>query len=79
MPKMIQVRNVPDRMHRELVRRARREKLTLTDYVQAILGREVSRPRIGEVLDDVSRAAPVRLGRPVADLLRAERRRRAAS
>ena len=35
MAKMIQVRNVPDRLHREPVRRARLKSLTLTDNVQA--------------------------------------------
>ena len=33
MAKMIQVRNVPSRFHRELVRRARLKSLTLTDYM----------------------------------------------
>jgi hypothetical protein len=37
MAKMIQVRNVPDRLHRELVRRARLRGQTLTDYIQEIL------------------------------------------
>jgi plasmid stability protein len=37
MAKMIQVRNVPARLHRELVRRARARGQTLTDYIQAIL------------------------------------------
>jgi hypothetical protein len=45
MSKMIQVRNVPDRLHRELVRRARARGETLTQYVQRILEREIARPR----------------------------------
>ena len=44
MPKMIQVRSVPDRLHRELVRRARKRGRTVTSYIQEILEREVSRP-----------------------------------
>ena len=45
MPKMLQVRNVPERLHRELTRRARKAGRSLTDYVQEILEREVGRPR----------------------------------
>lgn len=44
MAKMIQVRNVSDRLHRELKRRARDRGQTLTAYVEEILEREVSRP-----------------------------------
>ena len=79
MSKMIQVRNVPDRLHRELVKRARAAGRTLTDYVQDILEREVSRPAAEEVFERVSRRAPVDLGRPAADLIREERANREAS
>ncbi len=77
MPKMLQVRNVPDRLHRELVRRARTAGHSLTDYVQEILEREVARPPIEEVLTRISGRSPVDLGRPAAEILRAERAARA--
>jgi plasmid stability protein len=76
MSKMIQVRNVPDRLHRELRRRAKREGKTITDYIQSILERELSRPPLDDVLQEIARAAPVRVGRPVAELLREEREQR---
>lgn len=38
---MIQVRNVPEELHRKLVRRAEERGLTLTDYIQGVLEREV--------------------------------------
>jgi antitoxin FitA len=44
MAKMIQVRNVSDRVHRELTRRARKRGQTLTGYIEELLEREVSRP-----------------------------------
>ena len=44
MSRMIQVRNVSDKLHRELMRRARARGRTLTDYVEEILEREVARP-----------------------------------
>jgi hypothetical protein len=74
MPRMLQVRDVPDRLHRELVRRARTRGQSLTDYVQGILEREVARPPAEEVFDRIHRHPPVDLGRPAADLIREERR-----
>ena len=46
---MIQVRNVPDRLHSELMRRAKARGQTLTDYIEELLEREVSRPPAWEV------------------------------
>ncbi len=79
MSKMIQVRNVPDRLHRELAKRARASGQTLTAYIQDILEREVARPPVREVFERVASREPVRLGRPAADLIRAERSKREAS
>jgi plasmid stability protein len=79
MSKMIQVRNVPERLHRELIRRARARGQTLTDYVQEILEREVSRPPADEIFQRISRRESVRLGGPAADLIRQERTAREAS
>ena len=73
MSKMIQVRNVPERLHRDLVRRARARGQTLTDYVEEILEREVARPPADEVFERIARRARVRLDRPAADLIRQER------
>jgi len=41
---MIQVRSVPERLHHELVKRASALGLTLTEYIEQILEREVARP-----------------------------------
>src|SRR5438067_831190 len=57
--KMIQVRNVPDRLHRELVRRAKARGQALTDYIQDLLEREIERPPMAEVLDRIESSAPV--------------------
>jgi hypothetical protein len=79
MAKMIQVRNVPDRLHRELVRRARARGETLTQYVETVLEREVQRPLADDVLRRIQSRASVGLERPVADLIREDRERREAS
>ena len=70
---MIQVRNVPDRLHRELVRRAKSRGQTLTDYIQEILEREVARPQLDEVVRRIASRRPIDLGVPAAELLREER------
>ncbi|MFG1691180.1 hypothetical protein ACGF5M_03310 [Gemmatimonadota bacterium] len=79
MAKMIQVRNVPDRLHSELMRRAKARGQTLTDYIEEVLEREVSRPPDWEVFDRIARHSRVNLGRPAADLIREERRERSGS
>jgi antitoxin FitA len=76
MSKMIQVRNVPDRLHRELVRRAKQRGQTLTDFVQEILEREVARPPAEEVYERIASREGVDLGAPAAALLARERRSR---
>ena len=73
MAKMIQVRNVPARLHKELTRRARARGQTLTDYIQAILEREVQRPLPEDVLARIRERGPVELGRSAAELIREER------
>jgi antitoxin FitA len=79
MARMIQVRNVTDRLHRELTRRANLAGLTLTDYIEQILEREIARPESAELFARIAAREPVNLGAPAADLLRAERSGRRAS
>jgi hypothetical protein len=79
MSKMIQVRNVPDRLHRELTRRARASGETLTEYVERILEREVARPVPQDVFDRITRRPRVDLGEPASELIKRERTDREAS
>ena len=79
MSKMIQVRNVPDRLHRELTRRAKARGQALTEYIQDVLEREVARPPATEVFDRIEARMPVKLGRPAAKFIREERAGREAS
>ena len=79
MSKMIQVRNVSDRLHRELSKRAKAAGLTLTDYIEELLEREVSRPPAFEVFERIEGRRPVKLDRRAADLIRDERSSRRAS
>jgi plasmid stability protein len=70
---MIQVRNVPDRLHRELVRRARARGQSLTQYIEQVLEREVARPDAAEVFQRIRAREPVDLRVPAAQLIREER------
>lgn len=74
--KMIQVRSVPERLHRELTRRAKAQGLALTEYIERILEREVARPPAQEVFARIAARSPVNLGRPAAELIREEREAR---
>lgn len=73
MSKMIQIRNVPDDVHRELKVRAARAGLTLTDFLNAELIRLVAHRPLTElveelghepVLPEAEAARAIRAGRP---------------
>jgi plasmid stability protein len=76
MARMIQVRNVPDRLHRELKRRARSRGQTLTAYVEEILKREASTPLPEEVYARIRRREPVEISpEEIAATIRQDRGR----
>lgn len=71
---MIQVRNVPDRLHKELIRRARSRGQTLTEFIEEILEREVARPPREEVFERIAKQEPIDIGISAAELIREGRR-----
>jgi plasmid stability protein len=70
--KMIQVRNVPDELHRSLKERAAREGTTMSDLILAQLRRLANKPSPEEILERVQQRTPVP-GASAADLIGAER------
>jgi hypothetical protein len=76
MSKMIQVRNVPDKIHRELVRRAKKRRLTLTAYIEEILEKEVRTMTWDELDKRIKSREPVQLSEPPAETIRREREAR---
>ena len=70
--KMIQIRNVPDDLHRALKARAAQEGSTLSDYILAELPRLAEKPTPEQVLARIRQRSPVG-GPPAAELIRAER------
>ena len=73
--KMIQIRNVPDELHRSLKARAAREGRTLSDLILSELPRLADKPSPEEVMARIRSRTPV--GGPAAhELIAAERDRR---
>ena len=73
MSKMIQIRNVPDHLHKTLKVRAALEGLSLSDYLLAEIERSAERPTLREIRDRLRQRSPVRLSVSPADAVRAER------
>ena len=73
--KMIQIRNVPDELHRSLKERAAREGTTLSNLILSDLPRLARRPSPDQILARIRARAPVG-GPAAAELIRAERDKR---
>jgi plasmid stability protein len=73
MSKMIQVRNVPDALHRKLKARAAVAGQSLSDYLRAELERVAARPTREEMLARIHSRARVQLKTAGAAVIRAER------
>lgn len=75
--KTLQVRNVPDRTHETLRRRAAQEGMSLQEYLLAELNDMAERPTLAEVLERAAGRAGGRVGlQAAADDLHEERRTR---
>lgn len=70
MARTIQVRNVPEDLHRALRSRATAAGMSLSDYVLAELARLTARPPVAEVL---TRAAARHGGVPIGEIVDAVR------
>lgn len=75
MPKMIQVRNVPDALHRKLKSRAALEGLSLSDYVLREMEQLAERPTMKELAARIASRTPVNYRVSPAELIREERDR----
>ena len=74
--RMIQIRNVPDEMHREIKARAALAGMSLSDYLLLELRKALDRPTRQELLECLSKLPPVGLEPSPAAVIRAERDRR---
>lgn len=70
---MIQIRHVPEDIHRRLKARAALEGVSLSELALAELRRSLDRPTRRELLDLVAAREPIRSGPSSAELIEAAR------
>lgn len=73
MPKMIQLRHVPDPLHRKLKARAAMEGLSLSDYLLKEIEQVAERPTTAELMERLARLPPVNVSISPAEVIRQER------
>lgn len=73
MSKMIQLRDVPDTLHRRLKARAALEGVSLSAYIVAEVRRAVERPSVSEIRQRLAGRTPVTTTVSPAEAVRAER------
>jgi len=76
MPKMIQLRNVPDSLHRSLKARAAMAGMSLSDYLLAEIKEIAERPTLAELRERLRTRKAVTLSLDTARLVREEREAR---
>jgi plasmid stability protein len=72
---MIQIRNVPAKVHRILKARAALAGKSLSDYLLDDLKRSVEKPSMEEWLAKLRTQEPVDLGDSIVDMIREDRER----
>jgi plasmid stability protein len=75
MSRMIQLRNVPDDLHRKLKARASLEGLSVPDYLLREVRRVAERPTLPDLRLRLAQRAPVKLRVPPSTAVRVERGR----
>jgi plasmid stability protein len=73
MNKMVQIRNVPEKLHRKLKARAAAQGMTLTDYVAALIRRDLQRPSATEWMQGLESRTKLHLDPRPEDVVRQDR------
>jgi len=73
MSKMIQIRNVPDDVHRVFKVRAAQAGMSLSDYLKQELEHLARIPTLDEMIDRLRQQPPIELKESIEDAVRAER------
>ena len=73
MAKMIQIRNVPDDLHRTSKARAARAGVTLSGYLLAEIEQIAEKPTLSELMERLAQDQPVCLGEPPSAIIRRHR------
>ena len=67
---MIQVRDVPEQVHRTLKARAAREGMSLSEFIKRELERSVERPTMREWLELTAQVKPISSKQSAAQVVR---------
>ena len=70
---MIQIRHVPDELHRKLKARAAMEGMSLSDYLRREVELIAERPTVSEIKERLASLPPVNPSVSPAEAIRAER------
>jgi antitoxin FitA len=70
MSKMIQIRHVPDALHRKLKMRAAMQGTSLSEYLMKEIELIADQPTLPETLAEIAKLPPVTWGEPVAKTIR---------
>lgn len=73
MSKMIQIRNVPDDIHRIVKSRAALAGMSLSDYLLVEVRKVADRPTMEELRQRIARLTPIELDPSSAEVIREER------
>jgi len=73
MSKMIQLRNVPDGLHRRLKARAAMAGMSLSDYLISEIKEIAERPTLAEMREQLHQREPISVPIDTARLVREER------
>jgi antitoxin FitA len=76
MSKMVQLRNVPDALHRSLKARAAMAGMSLSDYLLAEIKEVAARPTLAELRERLHHRKPISAELDTARLVREERETR---
>ena len=76
MPKMIQLRHVPDALHRKLKARAAMEGVSLSDYLIREVAALAEQPTLQETLAEIAKLPPITWREPVVATIRKARNSR---
>jgi antitoxin FitA len=72
---MVQIRNVPDELHRQLKARAAHAGMTLSDYLLDELRNVAVRPTMREWAGEVRKLEPIEVSKSTVEILREDRDR----
>lgn len=76
MSAMIQIRNVPTKLHRVLKARAAMEGISMSQFILREIEKALERPSQQEVFQRIAEQGATNLSRPAAEFIREERERR---